>query len=341
MRALVTGSAGFIGTNLAHLLLDNGVEVVGVDSFTTYYDPDLKRHNGTSLTRRPGYELVLADLNTADLSGLLDGIDVVFHLAGQPGVRGSWAAGFADYLTLNVHATQRLLEAAKHAGTRRFVYASSSSVYGNATDYPCLETHPTEPFSPYGVTKLAGEHLVRLYAANFGLPTVSLRFFTVYGPRQRPEMAVARMIDAALTGGLFDLFAAQGAVRDFTYVGDVARATMLAGLTPALAPGLVLNVSGGTPCTMDDVIDTLADVLGGPVPVRRTPVVAGDVVRTGGSAELARAHLGWTPATSLREGLVAQVATRLDQLATLPQPHPQAQAQVLAPAGNIRVELRS
>jgi nucleoside-diphosphate-sugar epimerase len=199
------------------------------------------------------------------------------------------------------------------------VYASSSSVYGNAASYPCRESDLPAPYSPYGVTKLAGEQLAVLYAKNYGVPTVALRFFTVYGPRQRPEMAMAQMIDAALTGSTFTLFAAPGAIRDFTYVDDVVRAVILAGRTPGLPPGLVVNVCGGEPATMHDVLGHLRRIVGGDFSVQEAPVVPGDVIRTGGDSQVARRLLGWSPRTTLFDGLFQQVLWRRVEL-ELPEP---------------------
>ena len=198
MTHLVTGVAGFIGSQLAEALLDEGHEVVGVDAFTPYYDRSQKDANVAALQARDGFRFVEADLRDADLDALLASVDVVYHQAAQPGVRLSWSDGFATYDSCNVLATQRLLEASLHAGVGRIVYASSSSVYGNAETYPVSETDLPRPHSPYGVTKLAAEHLCGLYAANHGLATVALRYFTVYGPRQRPDMAFHRLIEGAL-----------------------------------------------------------------------------------------------------------------------------------------------
>lgn len=323
MRTLVTGSAGFIGSTLARQLLDLGHSVRGIDCFTDYYDPMLKWLNVQDLLADPGYELVRADLAEAELRPLLRDVDVVFHLAGQPGVRGSWADGFGPYVELNVLATQRLLEAATQSRVNRFVYASSSSVYGNAATFPCREHDEPQPFSPYGVTKLAGEHLVRLYASNYGLPTVALRYFTVFGPRQRPEMAMSQLIEAGLTGTPFRCFAAPGAVRDFTYVEDTVAGTVLAGTVADIAPGTVLNVAGGTPATMNDVIDLVGEIMGSPVQVQTEPSCAGDVLRTGGDHEPIRRLLGWRPSVGLHEGLARQVAwhRRRRELRVTPQRH--------------------
>lgn len=328
MKAIVTGAAGFIGSSLCRALLADGVEVVGIDKFAPYYSPQQKWRNVVDLKAHPLFTLIQADLLETDLLDLYRDATVVFHLAGQPGVRSSWADGFDDYVMDNVCATQRVLEAARCHGGIRVVYASSSSVYGNADTYPCHETDLPQPYSPYGVTKLAGEQLAVLYARNFAVPTVSLRFFTVYGPRQRPEMAMARLIDAALTGSTFVLFATPGAVRDFTYVDDVVQGIILAGFTPGLRPGLVANICGGAPAELGTVIETLRSVADTDIDVAVAPIVAGDVARTGGDSSVATDELGWVPRTDLREGLYQQVLWRRAELGVtvpslnIPAPRP-------------------
>jgi UDP-glucuronate 4-epimerase len=305
--AVVTGAAGFIGSHLVEALVSSGARVLGLDALTDYYDPSVKKRNLAEIGSHGSFELRHADLKTADLAELIEKADVVFHLAGQPGVRGSFAEGFSVYVAENVLVTQRLLEAARAVRTPRIVFASSSSVYGNADRYPASESTVPRPYSPYGVTKLAAEHLCSLYAANWGLPTVSLRYFSVYGPRQRPDMAMSRLVDSALNGTPFPLYGDGGQVRDFTFVGDVVAATVAAGRRD-VEPGTVLNVAGGSSASMNEVIDLIAAVAGRAPTVERTPAEPGDVHRTGGSIELARAVLGWEPATVLREGLAAQVA---------------------------------
>jgi nucleoside-diphosphate-sugar epimerase len=307
MKTVVTGAAGFVGSHLSEALCAAGHEVLGIDCLTDYYDPAEKRRNLASTSRWPGFAFEEADLRTADLLPLIEEATVVFHQAGQPGVRKSWSTGFNDYCEHNVKATQRLLEAAKAAATPRVVYASSSSVYGNAPVYPTLETDLPQPFSPYGVTKLAAEHLCGLYAANWGLSTVSLRYFTVYGPRQRPDMAMRRLADAAVAGTTFSLFGDGRQVRDFTYVSDVVAANMAAAFAD-VAPGTVVNVAGGSNAVMADVIDLIGELAGSSVRLERAGNEAGDVQRTGGSTERAHELLGWEPRVSLREGLAAQVA---------------------------------
>jgi len=307
MRAVVTGGAGFIGSTLTERLVADGHEVVVLDAFTDYYDPTVKRRNLAAVAQHPAVTVVEADLATDDLDPILDGADVVWHLAGQPGVRLSWD-GFPTYVSCNVLATQRLLETAKRVGTGRVVYASSSSVYGNAERYPTLESDRPEPFSPYGVTKLAAEHLCVLYSANFGVPTVSLRYFTVYGPRQRPDMATHRLVECALDQRPFPMFGDGAQERAFTFVGDVVDATHRAGVTPEVPPGTVLNVSGRFSCSLAELIDLVGEQVGASVPLDRRPAEAGDAVKTGGSTERIEALLGWTASTSLEDGVAAQVA---------------------------------
>ncbi len=304
MRALVTGGAGFIGSHLAQRLLEDGHQVRIVDTLTDYYDIDQKLDNLELVGG--GAEILDADLRTADLRSLVADRDVVFHLAAQPGVRLSWAEGFADYDTCNVLATQRLLEACRGTHLTRFVYASSSSVYGDAERYPTLESDLPRPRSPYGVTKLAGEHLCSLYASAWQIPTVALRYFTVYGPRQRPDMAFHRLCQAVVTGEAFPLYGDGSQIRDFTFVDDVVAAN-LAAAHRDVPPGTVLNISGGSSISLADVIILLEELTGEPVPVDQRPAQSGDVARTGGSTDQARQLLGWTPSTELGAGLRRQL----------------------------------
>jgi UDP-glucuronate 4-epimerase len=305
VRALVTGAAGFIGSTITDALLARGDRVLGVDCYTPYYDRASKEANLAGARRSERFELAEVDLRTGDIDALLDGVDVVFHQAAQAGVRLSWSDGFADYDGHNILATQRLLEGAKRAGGTKIVYASSSSVYGNAAAYPTSETDLPRPHSPYGVTKLAAEHLCNLYAANWKLPTVSLRYFTVYGPRQRPDMAMHRLLVAALDGASFPLYGDGSAIRDFTFVDDAVAANLAAADTDC-EPGTVLNIAGGSSIAMSHLLALAAEVVGRAPLIDRQPNQPGDVARTGGTIERAQQVLGWHPSVSLRDGIAAQ-----------------------------------
>jgi UDP-glucuronate 4-epimerase len=303
MRALVTGVAGFVGSTLAKQLLREGHEVVGIDVLTDYYEVSIKRGNLASIPET-GFTFVQADLNTVDLGALLADVDWVFHQAGQPGVRMSWGKDFAIYVRQNIEATQRLLEAAKDAPRlKRLVYASSSSIYGNAERYPTSEDDRPQPVSPYGVTKLAAEHLCSLYASNFGVPTVSLRYFTVYGPGQRTDMAFTRFVRAAVLDELISIYGTGEQIRDFTYVEDVVAANIAAASTDGVTPGTVLNVAGGSNVSVLDTLRILSDLNGKPLRVEHTESVKGDVFRTGGDTTKIARVLGWKPTVTIEEGL--------------------------------------
>ena len=294
MRYVVTGAAGFIGSHLADALVDSGHDILAVDCFTDYYDVALKEENAARL------DLARVDLAEENLE--LDGVDGVFHLAGQPGVR-SFGDVFDVYVRRNVLASRRVFEAAAAAGAR-VVFASSSSVYGDAETYPTPETAEPRPISPYGITKLACEHLARAYATGFGLDVVTLRYFTVYGPRQRPDMAFARMISALAGGEPFEVFGDGAQSRGFTYVADVAEATVLA--MERGRSGAVYNVGGGSEATVNDVIDELERVSGRTLEVVRLPAAAGDVRRTNADTSLIADDVGWQPRVDLADGLRAQ-----------------------------------
>ncbi len=301
MRTVVTGCAGFIGSHLVERLLDEGHDVVGVDAFTAYYDRADKERNLAGFAGDVAFDLIEADLATTDVAAIVDGADVIFHLAAQPGVRGSFGDGFADYVHHNVLATQRVFEAALQAGVQRVVWASSSSVYGDAEAYPTVEaTTPTRPRSPYGVTKRSCEDLAGVYRLS-GLETVGLRYFTVYGPRQRPDMAFRRLCEAAVHGHRFPLYGDGSQSRDFTYVTDAVDATYRAALADDVAP--IYNVGGGEEATLAGAIALLEHIAGRRVPLDRRTSQVGDVRRTAADTTEARQDLGWAPQTPLADGL--------------------------------------
>ncbi len=304
MKALVTGAAGFIGSTLSAALLARDAEVTGVDCFTDYYGRDIKTGNLAPLVTHPRFSFVEAPLQTAPLETLLDGVTHVFHLAAQAGVRGSWGTQFATYTSHNVDATQRLLEAAKDRPLTRLIYASSSSVYGDLVPVPMREDARLQPLSPYGVTKLAAEHLCHLYQVNHGVPAVSLRFFTVYGPRQRPDMAFHRFIRAALLGQPITLFGDGEQTRDFTFVDDIVTAALAAG--DRGRPGGVYNIGGGSRVTINHVLALIARRTGRSLDVRRHPAEKGDMRDTWADTTLARADLDFQPSRTLEAGLSAE-----------------------------------
>jgi nucleoside-diphosphate-sugar epimerase len=307
MRTLVTGCAGFIGSHLSEELLGRGHEVVGVDCFTDYYARAIKDANLSQLRDSSRFTLAEVDLAEVELAPLLDGIDIVYHQAAQPGVRGSWGTQFETYVRNNVMVTQRLLEAAVRHTPRpsRFVYASSSSIYGNTSELPTNESISPKPVSPYGVTKLAGEHLVQLYWRSHGLPTLSLRYFSVYGPRQRPDMAFHRFIQAALCDEPLYIFGNGEQTRDFTFVSDAVAANIAAGESRVV--GMAINVGGGSRVSINTVIDMLGELLGRRLKVEYLPVELGDVQDTSADTFTARKLLGFTPTVQLEAGLAAEL----------------------------------
>lgn len=296
-RFLVTGAAGFIGSHLSEALLERGDEVLGVDSFTDYYDPALKEENAARL------DVVRADLAEAELEELVAGVDGVFHLAAQPGVRASFGADFPHYLSRNVLASQRVFEGAARAGAR-VVFASSSSIYGDAERYPTPEDAEPRPISPYGITKVACEHLARTYAGRDGLDVVVLRYFTVYGPRQRPDMAFTRLLNALAEGGTFELYGDGSVSRGFTYVADVVDATIAA--MELGGSGRVYNVGGADEASLGDVIALAERIAGRELELVPRASVGGDPRRTAADTTRVRRELGWSPAVTLEQGLRAQ-----------------------------------
>jgi nucleoside-diphosphate-sugar epimerase len=304
MRYVVTGAAGFIGSTLLRTLLDRGHDAVGWDSFTSYYEPALKEENAR------GLPVQRVDLGEDELD--LDGVDGVFHLAGQPGVL-SFGGVFPTYVRENVLATQRVFEAAAPAGVRT-VLASSSSIYGEAAAYPTPEDTVPMPLSPYGITKLACEHLAYAYRQELGLDPVVLRYFTIFGPRQRPDMAFTAMMAALLEGRPFELFGDGTQSRSFTYVDDAVEATILA--LERGATGAIYNVGGGVEVSMLEAIETLAAVSGRRLEVARTPRRRGDATRTCADTTRLRADTGWSPKTSFEQGLAAQWRWAADRVAS-------------------------
>ncbi len=315
MHVIVTGVAGFIGSHTAESLLGDGHTVCGIDCFTPTYPKVIKELNLVVCRQSDRFSLFDSDLRVAELPAILKDADAVIHLAAQPGVRSSWGAGFEDYASHNVVATQRLLEATVALGIRRFVYASSSSVYGNSKSYPSRIDDLPQPYSPYGVTKLAAEHLCAAYAHNFGLEVIALRYFTVYGPRQRPDMAINRLLRAGLEGEPFELYGDGEQVREFTFVQDVVAANVAA-LSADAEPGCVLNISSGESSSMNEVIDAVSRELGTTVNVVKTSTLSGDVRRTGGDIAAAKGVLSWSPTTPLETGIREQVLWQREVLAT-------------------------
>jgi UDP-glucose 4-epimerase len=311
MKVVVTGVAGFIASQLAERLVADGHEVVGVDCFTDYYARETKERNLARLRSAPGFRLVEQRIQDADLEALLAGAAHVYHLAAQAGVRASWGREFAHYTEHNVLATQRLLEAALAAGRPKVVYASSSSVYGDCAALPLREDGPCHPVSPYGVTKLAAEHLAVLYHRNFGLDTTSLRFFTVYGPRQRPDMAFHRFLRAARDGGSVAVFGDGLQTRDFTYVDDIVAALRAAALSGR--PGSVYNVGGGERIALNDVLRMVEDVTGRPLHIQRQEAQKGDMRDTFADTTAAARDLGFRSSVSLRDGLAREWAWLQEQ----------------------------
>jgi UDP-glucose 4-epimerase len=304
MRVLITGVAGFLGSAIARAELDCGQDVVGMDCFIDYYPRAIKEHNLKPLRANPRFRFIEASVLDADLGALLDGIGVVYHQAAQAGVRASWGRDFQIYTQNNVQATQQLLEACKGRDLR-LVYASSSSVYGNTEHLPMREDHPTAPISPYGVTKLAAEHLARLYWTNFGVQTVSLRYFTVYGPGQRPDMAFHKLIKAMLRGEEFAVFGDGDQTRDFTFVSDAVAANLAA--AERGRSGGVYNVGGGSRVTLKEVIALLEKIVGRPARIRNVEPQKGDVRHTYADTSQARDDFGYVPHVRLEEGLAAEV----------------------------------
>jgi nucleoside-diphosphate-sugar epimerase len=312
MKVLVTGACGFIGTNLCESLLEDGYYVRGVDAFTNNYQTRAKRANQNDLERFKKFNLIENDLLSSNLDEILEGIDIVFHLAGQPSVHNSWGEDFQVYSNRNIVLTQKLLDAAYKAKIARFVNSSSSSVYGRVISTPTKENDEKLPISPYGVTKLAAENLVTLYGSEFGMSTVSLRYFTVFGPRQRPDMAFNKLIEAGRKMHSFSLHGDGSQIRDFTFVQDVVEANKLAAFAD-LSASSVFNIGGGSPVSMNETIAMLEEIMGLKIKTNFTPLGPGNPMVTAADCTMANANLGWKPQIDIYNGLLAQVAWQSEQ----------------------------
>jgi len=308
MRCVVTGVAGFVGSSLADAILEQGGEVVGIDCFTDYYAREMKEKNLEKARGHDKFSFQEADLNSIDLEELCSGADYIFHQAAQAGVRASWGEQFSIYTDNNILASQKLLEACRskkvQPSLKKLVYASSSSIYGNAQTLPTTEDLRPEPVSPYGVSKLAAEHLMGLYSQEFGVPTASLRYFTVYGPRHRPDMAFHRFLKAGLTDTSLTLYDDGEQSRDFTFISDIVKAN----LDAATYEGeeLVFNIGGGSRVSMNQVIEKMESILGKPLKINREPRQKGDVKHTGADTSRAKEAFGYTPQVALEDGLKAE-----------------------------------
>jgi nucleoside-diphosphate-sugar epimerase len=308
MKCLITGVAGFIGSNLAEKLIASGYEVIGIDCFIDCYPRQIKEHNLGILRPNPQFKFLEANLLTIDYTKLLDGVDYIFHQAAQAGVRSSWGTTFAGYTENNVHATQHLLEAIKTyrpANLKRIIYASSSSIYGDTDILPMKEDNRLQPVSPYGVTKLAAEHLCYLYWKNYGLPTVSLRYFTVYGPRQRPDMAFHKFIKSSLKKEPLIIYDDGNQTRDFTYIADIVQGNMLA--IEKGRPGHAYNLGGGHRIALNKLLDLMDELIGTKANRVYQEKQKGDVRDTAADTTKAKTELGFNPQYDLRQGLANQI----------------------------------
>lgn len=305
MRALVTGCAGFIGSHLTERLLEEGWSVLGVDAFVPTYGTQRRRSWAANMPSTPHFEFLEADILDLDITPLLDGCDVVFHLAARPGVRASWA-DFNRVARGNIVATQKVLDALSRTSSTRLVFASSSSVYGESETYPTTEETRLAPISPYGVSKASGESLISAYASQTGVEAVSLRYFTVYGPRQRSDMAFTIWLTRALRSQALPIFGDGESIRDFTYVSDVVNAT-IASATCDVSGHEKFNVAGGSPATVNEVVDLIEELLDHPVERDHTARAKGDPRRTGGDTTRLEQATGWKAEWTLRNGLAAQL----------------------------------
>ena len=302
-NTIVTGVGGFIGSHLAETLLNQDNKVIGIDEFNDYYNPTLKRQNISQFQNHPGFQLIENNIQSLNWSELLVDVDVVYHQAAQAGVRPSWGKGFRDYTERNINATQIILEAAIDApNLKRLVYASTSSIYGDAETFPTPETVCPQPVSPYGITKLAAERLGKLYHQNFGVPCVYLRYFTVYGPRQRPDMAFHKFFKWILQDQPISIYGDGQQTRDFTFIGDAVAANLLAAIVPS-AIGEIFNIGGGSRVVLAEVINIMEGIVGRPIKKNFVEKARGDARHTSADISKARKILGYQPQVSLTEGL--------------------------------------
>ena len=303
---IVTGVAGFIGSHLAEALLEQGAKVIGIDQFNNYYSPQLKQNNIVNLKKYPEFKLIKGNIQDLDWQELLQSVDVVYHQAAQAGVRASWGEDFHQYTERNINATQVILEGSKQVKSlQRIVYASSSSIYGDAVTMPTPETLCPQPVSPYGITKLAGERLCWLYQQNFGVPVTALRYFTVYGPRQRPDMAFHKFFQAAISDQAISIYGDGQQTRDYTYVSDAVAANLAAGEIPE-AIGEVFNIGGGSRVTLMELLAIMEQVIGHPIKKDYVDKAAGDARHTSADVTKAEKILNYIPQVSLKEGLVQE-----------------------------------
>jgi len=311
-RFLVTGSAGFIGSNLAMALCESGHSVVGIDSFHGYYPRTFKERNLARLANSSTFKFKECDILELETSDIESNFDCVFHLAAQPGVRDSWGQGFDSYSINNVLGTQKLFEFAARNNIKRVIFSSSSSIYGDAETFPTLENANPRPRSPYGVSKLTGEYLGAAYSRNFGLDVVALRYFTVYGPGQRPDMAIHRLINCAISGEKFPKFGTGEQIRDFTFVNDVVSANILASSALLPTPSIAINVGGGNSTSLNFLIQSIESISGRPIQIDQGAVALGDVIRTGADTQRAKELLGWQPQIEISDGLKLQYEWQLE-----------------------------
>ncbi len=301
MKVLVTGASGFIGSTLSERLIDEGFQVLGIDSFLDYYPRKIKEKNLQNLLESPDFEFIEADLLDVDWDSLLSDVTGVFHQAAIAGVRASWGKSFDQYVENNILGTQKLLEACKDRELDKFIYASSSSVYGDTTDLPIRETSETNPVSPYGVSKLAAEHLASIYHKGYGVPAVSLRYFTVYGPRQRPDMAFHKFITAVMKGEQIDIYGTGEQTRDFTYIDDAVEANLQA--FKGARPGEVYNIGGGTRIELLEAVSLIEEIVGKKANIVHTDPQRGDAKHTFSDISKANADFGYNPRVDIKKGL--------------------------------------